>query len=674
MKRFRFILAFLVAGIAVGQTALKSGINKADMDPACKPCDDFWRFANGGWLDRNPIPARYSSWGSFVTLEEENLTKLRTILEDAAKDTSAPAGSNTQKIGAYYGACMDFAAIDGRGWDPIKPYFESIDKISNKQQLGAEITALQTLGLSVPIRLFADADYKDSANNIAMLIVSGLTLPEREYYLKEDERSKTIRAEYLKYVARLFELTGVPAEQAKKNADLVMAFETKLATARMNIVDRRDPNKTYNKTDEKGLTATAPSFNWKALLDSTNIPVNVPVNVMDSGALKGFEERLKDTSIDDWKIYLKWKMLAFSGDSLSKPFRDEEFRFNQGVLRGVKEQKPRWQTCAAEVDNALGEVLGQEFVKKYFPPAAKQRMADLVTNLQATLAEEVSAATWLTADTKKEAKLKLESFLPKIGYPSKWREYSGLKIDSKDYFANAIAARKFDYRYNLEDAGKPVDRMKWQMTPPTVNAYYNPSNNEIVFPAGILQPPFFDMNADDAFNYGAIGAVIGHEMGHGFDDQGSKFDSKGNLRNWWTDDDRKKFEERAACIIDQFDNIDVGPGLRHNGRLVTGEALGDVGGLTLAYKAYKRSLRGKPEPPVIEGYTADQRFFLSFARVWAVNRRPEAIRMQLQTDPHPIAKYRANGTLADMPEFQKAFNCKAGDPMVRPAERQCKLW
>jgi endothelin-converting enzyme/putative endopeptidase len=507
-----------------------------------------------------------------------------------------------------------------------------------------------------------------------MLIVSGLTLPEREYYLKEDERSKTIRAEYLKYVAKMFELTGVSAEEAKKNADLVMAFETKLATARMNIVDRRDPNKTYNKTDEKGLTATAPSFNWKALLDSTNIPVSVAVNVMDNGALKGFEDRLKDTSIEDWKVYLKWKMLAFSGDSLSKPFRDEEFRFNQSVLRGVKEQKPRWQTCAAEVDNALGEVLGQEFVKKYFPPAAKQRMSELVSNLQATLSEEVEAATWLTADTKKEAKLKLESFLPKIGYPSKWRDYSGLKIDPKDYFANAIAARKFDYRYNLEDAGKPVDRKKWQMTPPTVNAYYSASNNEIVFPAGILQPPFFDMNADDAFNYGAIGAVIGHEMGHGFDDQGSKFDSKGNLRNWWTDDDRKKFEERAACIVDQFDNIDVGPGLRHNGRLVTGEALGDVGGLTLAYKAYKRALRGKPEPPVIEGYTADQRFFLSFARVWAVNRRPEAIRMQLQTDPHPIAKYRANGTLADMPEFQKAFHCKAGDPMVRPAERQCKLW
>lgn len=674
MNRFRLALAFLIAGLAVGQTALQSGINKVDMDPTCKPCDDFWRFANGGWLDRNPIPARYSSWGSFVTLEEDNLAKLRTILEDAAKDTSAPAGSNTQKIGAYYAACMDLGAIDGRGWLPVKPYLDSIDKISDKQQLGAEITALQTLGLSVPIRLFADADYKDSASNIAMLIVSGLTLPEREYYLKEDERSKNIQAEYLKYVDKLFELTGIPVEQAKKNADLVMAFETKLATARMNIVDRRDPNKTYNKTDEKGLTVIAPSFNWKALLDSTNIPVNVAVNVMDGGALKGFEERLKDTSTGDWKVYLKWKVLAFSADSLSKPFRDEEFRFNQGILRGVKEQKPRWQTCAAEVDNALGEVLGQEFVKKYFPPAAKQRMSELVSNLQATLAEEVGAATWLTADTKKEAKLKLESFLPKIGYPSKWRDYSGLQITSKDYFANAIAARKFDYRYNLEDAGKPVDRMKWQMTPPTVNAYYNPSNNEIVFPAGILQPPFFDMNADDAFNYGAIGAVIGHEMGHGFDDQGSKFDSKGNLRNWWTDEDRKKFDDRAACIIDQFDNIDVGPGLRHNGRLVTGEALGDVGGLTLAYKAYKRSLRGKPEPPVIEGYTADQRFFLSFARVWAVNRRPEAIRMQLQTDPHPIAKYRANGTLSDMPEFQKAFNCKAGDAMVRPPQRQCKLW
>lgn len=340
----------------------------------------------------------------------------------------------------------------------------------------------------------------------------------------------------------------------------------------------------------------------------------------------------------------------------------------------MTEQRPRWQICANDTDTALGEVLGQEFVKRYFPSAAKARMMEMVRNLQAALGNELEAATWLSASTKKEAQAKLASFLPKIGYPDKWRDYSGLTVTTGDYFANILASRLFEYRFNMNDAGKPVDKTRWGMTPPTVNAYYNPSVNEIVFPAGILQPLFFDMNADDAMNYGAIGAVIGHEMGHGFDDQGSKFDAQGNLRNWWTDEDRKKFEDRAACIVDQFDTIMVAPGLHHNGRLVTGEALGDLGGITLAYKAYQLARKGKPPLPVIDEFTPDQRFFLAFARVWAIHERPEAMRRQLQTDSHPLPKYRTNATLSDFPEFHRAFSCKSGDAMVRPADKQCKLW
>jgi len=390
--------------------------------------------------------------------------------------------------------------------------------------------------------------------------------------------------------------------------------------------------------------------------------------------MKRLEQQMTTTPLADWKTWLRWRLVSTAASTLSKAFADEDFRFSSTVLNGVKEQQPRWQTCANTIDATMGDALGELFVKKHFPPDAKKRMLDLVENLRGTLREELQNAAWLDPATRASAVAKLNAFVPKIGYPDKWRDYGQVQIAPKTYFANVRSAALVNRKYQLAKIGKPVNRNDWGMTPPTVNAYYSPVQNEIAFPAGILQPPMFDMQADDAVNYGAIGAVIGHEMGHGFDDQGSKFDAEGNLKNWWTAEDRKKFDERAGCVIEQFNTLDVGEGLRHTGKLVVGEAMGDLGGLTLAYRAYRRTLKGKPEPPVVDGFTADQRFFLAFARVWASQDRPESMRLRLNTDPHPLGKFRANGTLMNMPEFHKAFQCKQGDPMVRPAESRCKLW
>ncbi len=661
--------AVLLSSAVLFAQPSKSGVDKTNLDTTCKPCDDFWRYANGGWIDRNPIPARHSSWGSFTTLDEENSGRLRAILESEA---AKPAGSS--KLGDYYAACLDTGALDRLGWSPLKPHFDRIAKIATVGQVAEEIRLMESYALRAPLSLSADSDLKNSKQNILWLGVGGLSLPEREYYLKDDERMKKIREEFLKHAARLEELTGTSPDAAKSIAARVLAFETSLARNYMPIVDRRNPEKIYNKTDRAGLEAMAPVFPWKALLDSVPGSPDVAINVTDTGGLKAFGKILAETPVEDWKTYLRWRWLNAAADSLSKPFRDQDFAFNGTVLQGKKEQLPRWQTCSQLADASLGEELGKAFVAKYFPPKAKARMSAMIENLQVTLREQIGSAPFLSDPTRKAAIEKLNAFLPKIGYPDKWRDYSMLPVSRTDFLGNSLASNRFERNYYLSQAGKPVDRLKWEMTPPTVNAYYNPALNEIVFPAGILQPPFFDMEADDAANYGAIGAVIGHEMGHGFDDQGSKFDAQGNLRNWWTDEDRTKFEdERAACIIDQFDNIDAGDGLRHNGRLVTGEALGDLGGLTIAYKAYQRSLGGKPGP-VMDGLTSDQRFFLAFARVWGVNMRPERMRQLIQIDPHPLAKWRTNGTLANMPEFAAAFSCKRGDAMVRPPEKRCRLW
>lgn len=649
-----------------------SGLDLEGMDKSCKPCDDFFQYTNGKWLEKNPIPARYSRWGVFGVMNEGNRERLRAILETAASTKDAAKGSAQQKIGDYYASCMDTAAIDKLGWDPLKPAFTQIDKIADPKSISSTISSLQQVGYTLHPFFFGDPDLKNSDLVILNVTSGGLSLPDRDYYFKDDERSKVIRDELIKHITRMFVLTGESQESAAAAAKSIIALETKIADATMTRVDRRDPYKRYNPTTLVGLNEMAAGYDWKAMIQAAKVP-ETAINIGDPKALKQWNQQLTATPLPDWKAYLKWKLLDQSANLLSKPFVDESFAFRGTVLSGTKEQLPRWQTCTNAVDNNIGEALGEAYVAKHFPPQAKNRMLELVENLRATLKESLETADWLEPATRKAAIAKLQGFVAKIGYPEEWEKYQNVDVGRNSYFGNAVAAHMGELRKNLSYVGKPPDRKLWEMTPPTINAYYNPPYNEIVFPAGILQPPFFDMNADDAANYGAIGAVIGHEMGHGFDDQGSKFDAQGNLKNWWTPEDRRKFEERAGCIVDQFFNLDVGEGLRHNGKLVTGEAMGDLGGLTIAYRAYKRSLKGK-EAPVMDGYTGDQRFFLAFARVWASSSRPEATRLQLNTDPHPLGKFRAIGTLQNMPEFQKAFSCKQGDAMVRPPDKQCKLW
>ena len=630
----------------------------------------------------NPIPARFARWGTFSILTDANRERLRAILEASAANTSAPQGSNERKMGDYYASCMDTAAIDARGIQPLQPDLDRIATIHSVADLAAALTAFQQVagggqrqqsGVG-PFVLTGAQDRKNSEEVIANVATSGLSLPERDYYLKQDPKSKEIRDEFVKHAAKMFELLSQKPDTAASAAGTVLAFETALAEVSIGNVQRRDPYAMYHRMDLAGLGALTPNFDWKPLLGQAHISESTPVNVGQPEFLKKFNLQLTAVPLEDWKTWLRWRVLNGAALQLSKPFVDEEFYFRSTVLSGVKEQQPRWQTCVAAGDDAMGDALGEAFVRKHFTAEAKRRMNEMVENLRATLRQELEQAEWLDPDTRKNAIAKLNSFVAKIGYPDKWRDYSSLKIDRKSYFDNVRATELFDRQYQLAKIGKPVNRNDWGMTPPTVNASANPARNEITFPAGILQPPFFDVNADDAVNYGAIGGVIGHEMGHHFDDQGSKYDAQGNLRNWWTPSDRKNFEQRAACVSDQFDKLDVGEGLHHNGRLVLGEALGDLAGLRLAYQAYRRSLTGRPEPPVIDGFTADQRFFLAFARNWAGAARPEEERRLLNTNPHPLARYRAIATLQNMPEFHAAFQCKPGDPMVRPPAAQCKLW
>ncbi|MBY0504680.1 MAG: M13 family metallopeptidase [Bryobacteraceae bacterium] len=657
-----------------------SGIDRSTIDASCKPCDDFWRYANGAWMDKNPVPASKSSWGTMSVMAEANRERSRTILE-TARDSKAPAGSNERKIGDFYASCMDTAAIDQRGLVPLKKDLDRIAAIATAKDVAAVIVTLQGTvsgggpgGGIGPVGLSGGPDLKNSKDIIANVGGSGLSLPDRDYYFKTDAKSVQIREAFLMYAAEMFVLLGDSPEAAAAAAKTIMAVETPLAEATKPRADRRDPYSRYHKMDFAALAALTPDFDWQPLFTNLGVKTTTAINVAEPDYLKKFNAQLTAVPAADWQTWLRWRLVSGAANNLSKPFADAAFRFNSGVLLGVKEQAPRHEFCGAVVDRMLGDALGEVWVRKHFPPAAKRRMNELVENLRATLREELQNAEWLAPETRKNAVAKLEAFAPKVGYPDRWRDYSSVKIDAKAYYENVRAASAFQRAYQLAKIGQPVNRNDWGMTPPTVNAYYSPSMNEIAFPAGILQPPLFDVNAGDELNYGAIGAVIGHEMGHGFDDQGSKFDAEGNLRNWWTAEDRQKFEARAGCVIEEFNTMDVGDGLRHNGRLVVGEAIGDLGGLTLAYRAWKRSLKGKPAPPVIDGFTADQRFFLAFARVWASQARPDALRFQLNTNPHPLAKFRTIGTLRSMPEFRAAFNCKRGDPMVRPEGQDCKLW
>jgi putative endopeptidase len=660
-----FLQVLILSGLCLAQTGNTSGIDRSNLDTTCKPCDDFWRYANGTYIDKHPIPAQYARWGTFTILRDGNAERMKVILESAAAN---PAATGNEKIvGNFYASCMNTAAIDALGAKPIDPEMKQFAAIQTRDQLKAALLLLEREGSVNPVSIGGQPDLTNANQVIVGVRNGGLSLPERDYYLREDDKSKAIRAEFLKYAAKMFALLGDSPATASAEAATVLDFETVFAKATMTNVESRDPYKRFHKMNLAGLRELAPDYDWSAVFASLNIADSVPVNVAQPDFVKVFNQQLTSAPIDTWKVWLRWRIADAQAPYLAKQFDDEWFHFHRAVLTGVTQPQPRWQTCSLEADRGLGDAVGRLFVEKHFPPEAKRRMNQLVENLRASLRDELENATWLEADTRKNAIKKLSSFEAHIGYPEKWRDFANVKVDRGDYLSSLESVRLENRRYALSKIGQKVDRAEMGMTPPTVNASYSPPSNIITFPAGILQPPFFTMDADDAVNYGAIGAVIGHEMGHGFDDQGSKYDADGNLKNWWTDQDRAKFEVRAGCVTNQFE------GLEHNGKLVTGEAMGDLGGLTVAYKAYHRSLNGK-EAPVIDGFTGDQRFFLAFARVWADQSRPEQERLQLATDPHPLSKNRANATLQNMPEFHRAFGCKQGDAMVRPVDQQCKLW
>ncbi|MDD5564069.1 MAG: M13 family metallopeptidase, partial [Thermoanaerobaculaceae bacterium] len=647
------------------------GINPADMDTGAKACVNFFQYADGGWIKAHPVPPEYPRWGTFNVLAEENRDKLHGILEALAARKDLVAGSDERKLADFWNTCMDEKAVEAAGAKPIEPELARIAAIKTPAEFQAEVARLQAGGVRVLFGFGSEQDRKNSDEVIASLRQGGLGLPDRDYYLNDDARSKQIREKYAQHVARMFELLGDGAAQAKAEAATVLALETDLARISMARVELRNPDNTYHRLATAELAKLAPDFDWPSYFRAQETPAIASLNVAQPEFVRGVGALLAKLPLDQWKTYLRWHLVSWAAPELSSPFVDESFDFRGKVLQGTEKIQERWKRCVGATDDQLGFALGRLWVEKYFPPEAKKQADELVKNLIAALRADIETLDWMSPATKQAAVAKLDAFTPKIGYPDKWRDYSSYRVGTDSYLANVQRGDQYEFRRMIDKIGKPVDRTEWYMTPPTVNAYYSPSRNEIVFPAGILQPPFFDPKADPAVNYGAIGAVIGHEMTHGFDDQGRKFDAHGNLKEWWTPQDAKNYAARAACVEKQFDAYEVQPGLHENGKLVLGESIADLGGLTIAHMAYERSLGGE-KPPVIGGLTADQRFFLAFARVWSGAARPQFEQMQVKVDPHPAMQFRAIAAPSNMPAFAVAFGCKPGDPMVR-AER-CRIW
>ncbi|MEO7931638.1 MAG: M13 family metallopeptidase [Chthoniobacterales bacterium] len=670
MRRSLIPAFFSTLILAHAQTAF----DPANIDPATKPCENFFQYANGTWLKNNPIPGQYSTWGSFIELVEDNNLKLKTILEEASADSAAPEGSVRKKIGDFYASGMDVEAVNKAGVTPLQPEFDRIAALASTKELPALLAHLHDLGVGAGFGFFADQDAKDSSRVIAQFYQGGLGLPDRDYYLKTDDASKKIREQYVEHVAKMFTLLGDKPDAAKTEADTVLAFETQLAEASMTKVEQRDPQAVYHKMTLTEVSALTPTFDQKSYLVGRGLGDPGDFCVGQPDFLKKFDAMLTSVSLENWKTYLRWQLLTDNAGELSDPFVDENFHFFGTILNGTKELKPRWKRVLAATDGALGEATGQLFVEKYFPPEAKQRILDLVASLRATLRTRIDGLAWMGDDTKKAALHKLDKFTVKMGYPDKWRDYSTLQIDRKSYVLNTLRAAQFEIHRNLAKIGKPVDRDEWLMTPQTVNAYYNPALNEIVFPAGILQPPFFSAKSDDAINFGGIGAVIGHEMTHGFDDQGRQFDADGNLKEWWTEADKKAFNERAQKVVDQYGNYTAIDELKLNGQLTQGENIADIGGVRIAWTALQEKWAKEGKPAPIDGFTPEQRFFLGWAQVWRSNIRKEALRMRVLTDPHSPAIHRVNGVVANMPEFFQAFGCDASSPMARKDTDRAAIW
>ena len=672
LKPLAFAVALSLCGAAAAAT---DTFNIQDLNSKIDPCSDFNGFVNAKWVAANPIPADRTRWGSFDALREDSLKAQRAIVEAAAKSAAdAKSGSIEQKIGYLYATGMNEAAIDKAGFDPIKPQLARIASLKTPADITAYIGDAYAQGTPVLFRFGGNADFKDSDKQIAYAGQGGLGLPTPDYYTKPDYEK--IRTAYVAHIAKLLQLTGVSAADAKAQADAVMKFETRLAAISLPPTEMRKPENRYNFISIADADKVTPHFDWAVFFKTQHADVTDGFSLSQPKFFGEVDKMLTDVPAAQWQAYLRFHAINQAAAYLSKPFQQEDFAFNRGTLNGQKEMEARWKISLGTVNESMGMALGELYVAKNFSPDSKQRAEQLVNNLRAAYKSRIENLEWMSAETKQKALEKWATFVPKIGYPDKWRDWSGLQLTPDNYFANVRAADKFNYDYMVNKIGKPVDRTEWGMTPQTVNAYYNSQKNEIVFPAAILQPPFFSATADDALNYGGIGAVIGHEMGHGYDDQGSKFDAKGNNVNWWTDADRKAFEERTAKLAAQFNGYEALPGKFVNGQLTMGENIGDLGGLNAAYDALQMALKNNPKEAneKIDGYTQDQRFFLNWARVWRGNIRPEAQLTSLNTDPHAPAQFRAIGAPSNMAAFAQAFQCKAGSNMVRASDKQVKIW
>ena len=647
----------------------------SNMDASVKPEEDFYTYAIGGWLKKNPIPPAFSRWGSFDELAEMNNEDLRAVAEKASKMKADPKmAPELQKVGDYYASGMDETAVEAAKAKPLEEEFKRIDALKDRKGVLQAVARLHNMGVPAFFLFTSGADDKNAAMVIAQAYQGGLGMPDRDYYTKQDEGSKKLREQYVEHVGKMLTLAGDPPTAAAERAKKVMAMETALAVPARTRVELRNPEKNYNKMTQAELQSLMPDWGWGDYFKAINLAQPGDINVGQPDFFKAANQVFASTAIEDWKTYLRWQLIKGRASELSSDFVNEEFRFFGQTLTGAKKLKERWKRVVASVDANIGEALGKLYVADNFPPESKTRMLELVKNVQEAMADSIKSRDWMDEPTKQEALKKLAAFTVKIGYPDKWRDYSTLKIDRASYAGNAIRSAVFEIERQLKKIGKPVDRSEWGMTPPTVNAYYNPNMNEIVFPAGILRPPFFNAKADDAINYGAIGAVIAHEISHGFDDQGRQFDAQGNLRDWWTPESAAKYKERADKIVQQYAEYEPLPGQHINGQLTLGENIADDGGVKLSFAALQKALEKSGKREKIDGFTPEQRFFLGWAQVWRSNTRDEEIKRRLVMDTHSPTKYRCNGPLSNTPEFQKAFGIPDGAPMVRPPEKRVSIW
>jgi putative endopeptidase len=674
MRNLKFFVIMLIwSSPLLAQTLSQHGIQTSDLDRKADPCVDFSQYANGSWHAQNPIPPYMDRWSRRWQAGEAAKDQLKNILEEVSQRTDWPKGSAEQLIGDYYGSCMDEPRINKLGLAPAEPMLRDIREMKTPADLQLMVQRLHQLGIFVPFGLSSQTDSHNPTETVATVFASGLGLPDRDYYLKPEPRFQEAREKYLMHVANMLKLAGYDKNAANAAAKSIFQLEKSLAENSLDNVALRDPKSTDHKMAYAAFTKLAPAVDWDQYFAAARIS-RADLNVSEPQFMKEVDRQFRETSLADWKNYLTWQLLNATADSLSEPFVNENFAFQGKYLSGATEIKPRWKRCAESTDQLLGDALGKKYVEKYFPPEAKARAQEMVANILAAMHDTIEGLSWMGPDTKKKALEKLSTFNPKIGYPDRWKDYSGVKISRNSYWDNQMAA----LRWNVVDddwalIGKPTDRGRWGMTPPTSNAYYNPRLNEIVFPAGILQPPAFDVNATDAVNYGSIGVVIGHEISHGFDDQGAKFDAQGRLDNWWTAEDRQRFEVKTSCVVHQFDCYFIEPNIHHNGKLVLGESIGDLAGAKISYLAFKKAQQQHPAP-TLDGFTPDQQFFIAWGQWRGDEIRPETQRKMVQGDPHPIAKYRVIGPLSNLPAFAQAFGCKADSPMVRPPANRCEVW